>query len=639
MYKSKYPWVTISITTINIIAYVFVVLNDESILNPSAGNLLTWGGNFSGLTLKGEWWRLLTSIFLHGNLIHLIFNIYAFISIGSYLEYLLGHFKFLGYYLIMGIGASMTSLLWNDFTISVGASGAIFGLFGFYFINTAFNKEKDDRFNRLITIIVTILGNLTIGFLVPFIDNVAHIGGLIVGMICAGILAIYKTNIEPFDKKTENYLFTFSSVICLSCYLIVGGTISKDRAAYYELFQKYIKTDGTASRIQYSSSFFTDPSYRSELDTAYNLWKDLKVELNRLTKANNTVAMRDRYILFSYARLRQKGIRYLQKIVTNGSFVFLDSLHLIDSKIEELPRLTYNLDFYPPIKEKDTLTDKDIFFDKDWLPTDNIEEAMYNRISRVDKLGRTQGWTYDFYSNSVLQMKGFYRDNLLDGITFYFYPNGKYESIGIMAMETKVGKWQYFYKNGQLKSEIMYNQDGKSEVLSFFDSTGTQLVFDGNGKVNYIDEMESIREEGNYVNYVKEGTWYGYYANGNPYFEETYVNGLLVKGKSVSPHGDVLYEYTNSIEFPRPAMGWNSYNRYIDSTIYASNYYSKNKGIVNLELFIDSLGKIKSMRPVIIIGDSCEERLISIIKKKPDFVPGLIRGQVKGMRAFVSGRF
>lgn len=127
---------------------------------------------------QGEYYRLVTAMFLHGGIIHIAFNMLILHQLGSQLEPLLGSTKFTIVYLISGIAGSFASVLFNDpYTISVGASGAIFGLMGSFFV--VIRSVHFDT--RSITTLIGI--NLVIGFVLPGIDWHAHLGGLIAGAL------------------------------------------------------------------------------------------------------------------------------------------------------------------------------------------------------------------------------------------------------------------------------------------------------------------------------------------------------------------------------------------------------------------------------------------------------------------------
>lgn len=129
---------------------------------------------------QGEVWRLVTAMFLHGSVPHILFNMMALWQIGSVLEQFLGRSKYLSLYFTAGIAGSVVSyLLNNPMVISVGASGAIFGLMGAYAILV---KKLGSRDNSIWGVIGL---NLAFGFIVPGIDWKAHVGGLIAGALFA----------------------------------------------------------------------------------------------------------------------------------------------------------------------------------------------------------------------------------------------------------------------------------------------------------------------------------------------------------------------------------------------------------------------------------------------------------------------
>ena len=122
-------------------------------------DLLKWGANFRPSTIYGEWWRLLTNTFLHGGLMHLLSNMFGLLFVGTFVEPILGRTRFLIIYLVTGILASCASIWWYAATVSIGASGAIFGLYGL-FLGLLLTKVFPPDFSKafLITTLILILG-------------------------------------------------------------------------------------------------------------------------------------------------------------------------------------------------------------------------------------------------------------------------------------------------------------------------------------------------------------------------------------------------------------------------------------------------------------------------------------------------
>jgi membrane associated rhomboid family serine protease len=132
----------------------------------------------------GEWYRLITAAFLHASVAHILLNMLALWFIGSALEPVLGRWRFASLYVLAALGGSAASLLSGfDYQLSVGASGAVYGLFGALFIVMR-------RLGRDVTFVVVLLViNLIFGFTVPGIDWRAHLGGLVVGTGLAYVFA------------------------------------------------------------------------------------------------------------------------------------------------------------------------------------------------------------------------------------------------------------------------------------------------------------------------------------------------------------------------------------------------------------------------------------------------------------------
>lgn len=143
----------------------------------------------------GEYYRLLTSAFLHANVLHIALNMYALYLFGPPVEAALGRIRFVALYLIAAVGGSAMSYAFgNPVQPSLGASGAIFGLLGAYLvINRRLGRDTSG-------VMALLLINLAFGFLVPRIDWRAHLGGLIFGALCAAVVAYAPA--KPAARRT-----------------------------------------------------------------------------------------------------------------------------------------------------------------------------------------------------------------------------------------------------------------------------------------------------------------------------------------------------------------------------------------------------------------------------------------------------
>ena len=169
---------------------------------------LLLGANLKALVKSGQVYRLITYAFLHGGLVHLITNMYSLYIIGSQIENNYGKLKFIFIYLVSALTGGLLSALFNN-NISIGASGAIFGLLGaLVYFGFHFRLYLSDALKT--RIIPVILINLLIGFMVTGIDNACHIGGLIGGYLAAMAVGI---------PEVENKKDKVNGVILLLIYI------------------------------------------------------------------------------------------------------------------------------------------------------------------------------------------------------------------------------------------------------------------------------------------------------------------------------------------------------------------------------------------------------------------------------------
>lgn len=209
VFEPKKPIVTyilIAINTIMFLAMYFFGNGSENVYT-----LLHFGANYGPLVRAGEYYRLLTSAFLHIGILHFLMNNYALYVIGTQLESFLGKAKYICVYLFSAIAGNLLSIVFSDY-VSAGASGAIFGLFGslLYFgyhyriyLGTVLKSQ----------IIPLILVNLIMSFVIPGIDAAAHIGGLVGGALITMALGV------PFKstqfEKTNGWILTLIFILFL----------------------------------------------------------------------------------------------------------------------------------------------------------------------------------------------------------------------------------------------------------------------------------------------------------------------------------------------------------------------------------------------------------------------------------------
>ncbi|RYE26029.1 MAG: rhomboid family intramembrane serine protease [Sphingobacteriales bacterium] len=167
----------------NMLVFALMVIMGADFFEPTSKVLYEWGANFGKAVSGGEWWRLLSAMFLHIGIIHLLSNMMALGFIGFALEPILGKTRFLTAYIITGIAGSLFSIYNHPDIISAGASGAIFGMYG-VLIAVLTTKLGEGKVNAVALPIMSlyILYQLAMG-MKDGVDNASHIGGLISGIV------------------------------------------------------------------------------------------------------------------------------------------------------------------------------------------------------------------------------------------------------------------------------------------------------------------------------------------------------------------------------------------------------------------------------------------------------------------------
>jgi|SRR5579859_2123916 len=213
-----YP-VTAGLVAVNVAVFVAMVVGGGSMTHFSNGDIIRWGANWGILTLGGEYWRLLSAAFVHANIIHIALNMWCLLYLGRLSERLFGRWQTAVIYLLTGVGGSLLSLAWESDRLSVGASGAIFGLAGAILSGVKFGDlsitsgEKRSIFSSVVffagfSFFMGMRGNT---------DNMCHMGGFISGLIIGLPLAV------PSSSKGKHTLVQAITLVITAALLVVAG--------------------------------------------------------------------------------------------------------------------------------------------------------------------------------------------------------------------------------------------------------------------------------------------------------------------------------------------------------------------------------------------------------------------------------
>jgi len=216
--------ITTALVGINVAVFVAMTLTGVSPVAPATGPLLKWGANWGPLSLGMQSWRMLSSNYVHAGIIHIGLNMWCLWNLGFLAERIFDPWTYVLTYTACGLSGSIASLWLHPMTVGVGASGAIFGLAGaliaaLYLGHLPIPKEA---IRGTLRSLVAFAGyNLFFGAVAPFIDNSAHIGGLVCGLAIGSLLA--KHLMAPPEVRNTWRAITFiaAAVVLLVLYEMV----------------------------------------------------------------------------------------------------------------------------------------------------------------------------------------------------------------------------------------------------------------------------------------------------------------------------------------------------------------------------------------------------------------------------------
>ncbi len=209
---SSTPVVTWTIIAICIVVYIAQLLSNGVVTNALF---------YHPALTETEPWRMITSLFVHSpsSFLHILFNMFSLFVIGPILELAIGRWRFLALYLLSGLGGSVAVLLMTPTTGVLGASGAIFGLLGAFFV---IQRSLGGKNMQIVFVIVI---NLVLGFVIPNVAWQAHLGGLVVG----GIVAFVFLRTRSPRKRNEQLLLLFAVLVGLVVLTVIGVVLLQGR--------------------------------------------------------------------------------------------------------------------------------------------------------------------------------------------------------------------------------------------------------------------------------------------------------------------------------------------------------------------------------------------------------------------------
>src|SRR5690349_14288998 len=225
--------VTIALIALNALVFAIMVLRGVSAFLPTPQQAIAFGADFGPLVFGGQWWRLVTSMFVHFGIIHIGLNMWCLWNLGRGAEILLSRFSYLLAYFACGIFGGIASVYWHPLAAGAGASGAIFGMAGVlvtfvYLKKTPAHLQINKK--MLSSLGTFIFYNLVIGASIPGISNAAHVGGLVMGAVVGALLPA--AGASESSRRTR---LSFVVAFCAASSFASGAAAKHLRSSVAEL--------------------------------------------------------------------------------------------------------------------------------------------------------------------------------------------------------------------------------------------------------------------------------------------------------------------------------------------------------------------------------------------------------------------
>ncbi len=596
-------WATFSLISINVSVFSFYGFNDFD-----GVTLIKMGGNFPPYSLASEPYRFITSMFLHGSFFHLLANMYSLFYLGLQTEKSLGSVRFLGLYFITGLFAGLSSVNFNLFEVSVGASGAIFGIYGYLIVKILMSNPAN-RVAILMNFIVYIVIVTFIGSKMNF-DNAAHYGGVISGILF-GLL---------YARLNSNWVFIASLLLLLT----IKFNTPNFQVHYFDSYQYFKNIDYKIQEVL--NERMTDSQFYDTLSKMEHL-PDLVI-LGFQSLDQVPIELReDTTAIIQYMHLTNQKIQYIKHGISKESFIYRDSIEWINYKIALLPKIKYPLNLEKKLMKDpelelnpERLTFTEEFYDSSWFKTDNTTFEFY-RFGQKDSLGDWHGRVEDYYASGAIQMKGTYQRGLKDGIFIFYEEDSSYSSAGRYIGDNREGKWENYHGGNILASEVRFH-NGFSHLENTWDTFGKPLIVNGEGDFIELFEDGKISYRATYRKGRLQGLVEGYYQDGNIRYKEIYDNGELIRG--ISFQNNATNHYDLSTYLPYPSGGFEKFYKYLD-------YTNKMKSdtielVVVLRFDVDLQGRINNIRFMKRAGLEYDNYALKLLKEGPIWFPAKLHG-------------
>jgi rhomboid protease GluP len=341
---SPTAYVTPALVVINALVFLYTVWRGADLMTPDDRLMILLGSDYGPMTTTGEWWRVITSMFIHFGVPHVALNMWALWDTGKLAERLYGSRHFLLLYMLAGICGSVASVSWNPLVNSAGASGAIFGVFGAllaFVVNKKAGVPASIMRQHRSSTLGFIAYNLFYGFLNTRIDNAAHIGGLAGGFVFGWLLSRPLTE----EARSESSAPRMATALMIGVGILVivvatpylrGPDFMNEQLFRRGLFQYSLEED------HYLQVLKERPMGKNESENMRRIDTELLPSLDRMSAAIATPKLSKRSSFFDLQRTLADNIesgrkgfaKYIEAIRAHDPIATREAEQLIKENYE-----------------------------------------------------------------------------------------------------------------------------------------------------------------------------------------------------------------------------------------------------------------------------------------------------------------
>lgn len=625
---SRIP-LTLLLTGANIAVHIYLVSKSGEV---DALAALRAGALFGPYSLSENSFSFLSHMFIHNGVVHLTLNMLALLSLGGNIERQRGTLVLALVYLVSGLTAACVFFYDSPFTIGMGASGAIFGLFSFYQLYRINTVHKDELVGEFRYLVFVALFSVIISIVAP-VSLSAHLGGFL-----AGIILYYISRRRPrragfFSRVPDKGVRKSVLLATFFLPLLLYAGIPRFPVRYLHFF-RYMKE--------------MDEKVISVFNTSYDSLEEMEEDIRRaepipqhvLDSLVSTAPVpelmhSDTAALSWYWHLRKKALRYSTLEFEKETYRYRDSLWIVLDSLRMVPTLTWYVDPLADLDDAEAEVPDSVpvlpvveeLYDEDWRPVSYRSEAAYYRRGRKDSLGRWQGFVNDYYISGAIQMKGAYEDNRRHGVFILYSEDSTYDEVGRYVDDDVMGKWEDFHPNGRLAHIYRFSPES-GHILSAYDTLGNATIENGEGEDIAYHLNGMVKSRRPVTNGMHHGMAEGFYPDGTLHFREFYEDGQLIRGIAIDSTG-MRHAYDGGHYLAIPEGGRMAYAEYLEENNQMKSDTTDGPAIVRFDVYED--GRTGSFRILKSAGLPLDQEAIRLVKEGPAWSPALEHGYLPKM--------